>query len=252
MMELQKCLPYENMIYYADNANNPYGPKNKDEIITLSKNITEFLLTKKVKAIVVACNTATGAAISYLRSKYDLPFIGIEPAIKPASKNSKTGVIGVLATEGTFNADHFKKTAENFASDKTIIVKAAHGLVEIVEKGLIDLPESELVIQDSVAGMIENRADQIVLGCTHYPFLMPIIKKYVGEEVEVINPAPAVAKQTVMVLNKFNLNSKNRNKPFYDFYCSAQIGVLKSMVLKYMNCETAVCDFYENHNISPE
>jgi len=198
--ELVKLMPNENYIYYADSANCPYGPKDPEYVRNRSSEIAELLLQKGCELIVVACNTATAAAINYLREKYDIPFVGMEPAIKPAVLNSKTGVVGVLATAGTFKGKLYLDTLAKFAGDVKVIERVGEGLVELVESGKTESPEAEELIRKYVEPMIDSNADHIVLGCTHYPFLINLIEKVVNGRAIIVNPAPAVAHQVQRLL----------------------------------------------------
>jgi glutamate racemase len=207
--ELIKVVPCENTLYVADSGNCPYGPQSKASIISRSDAITKYLISKGAKLIVVACNTATAAAINYLRENYHIPFVGIEPAIKPAIINSKTGVIGVLATKGTFNGELYNNTLKKYSKNTIVLEQIGEGLVEIVEHNQINSQESITILKQYLQPMLEKNVDNIVLGCTHYPFLEPVIKQIVGEKVTIINPAPAVAKRVYEILQKENLFCKN-------------------------------------------
>ena len=173
---IHHLLPNEKTIYLADSKNAPYGQKSKTEIIALSIKNTELLLSMGCKLIVVACNTATTNAIQELRAKYSVPFIGIEPAIKPAATHSKTQTIGILATQGTLNSELFNKTTEKFQKTK-IIEQVGHGIVQLIESGKIDSPEMTQLLQSYLSPMVEANIDYLVLGCSHYPYLIPQIKK---------------------------------------------------------------------------
>lgn len=234
-LELAKILPNEDIIYYADSGNCPYGNRPKSEIIELSIRNTEFLLSKGAKIIVIACNTATGAAIKILRERFDVPFIGMEPAVKPAALRTKTGNIGVLATKGTLESERFKKTKNTYAKGVTVYMKVGKGLVEVVENQLIETDETYELLKKYVQPMLDNQVDKIVLGCTHYPFLAPVFDRLLPENVAVINPAPAVAKQTLRQLKKFKLQSKTKGEtPNYEFHTSGNEQLLANF-LKYIN-----------------
>ncbi|MFH2095163.1 MAG: glutamate racemase [Bacteroidota bacterium] len=215
--EIVALLPNENIHYIADNGNCPYGPKSEQEIINLAERIVGFLLEKKCKLIVVACNTATAAAIDFLREKYSVPFVGMEPAVKPAATTSKTGTIGVLATEGTFRGRLFNETSRKFANDKNVYIQVGHGLVDIVENGKINTPETEELLKKYLEPMLEGGADRIVLGCTHYPFLKKPIEKILGNRAEIIDPSYAVAKRVQELLNANDLTNNSASTPMYSF-----------------------------------
>lgn len=227
--EINKLLPLENSIYLADSKNAPYGLKNKEEIIALSKKNTEFLLNKNCKIIVVACNTATTNAIKELRSTYDVPFIGIEPAIKPAAINSKTNKIGILATKGTLNSELFYNTASSFTNVE-IIEQIGHGLVQLIEKGDIDTPEMIELLKSYLKPMIEQNIDYLVLGCSHYPYLIPQIKKIIPSNIKIIDSGEAVAKQTKNILNKNKLLHLKNNNVSNVFYSNVNSDVLNTIL----------------------
>ena len=199
--EVHALLPNENTIYLADSKNAPYGLKSKEEIISLSCKNTEFLLNKNCKIIVVACNTATTNAIKELRAKYDVPFIGIEPAIKPAAIQSKTNCIGILATKGTLNSELFHKSVTNHP-DVKIIEQIGHGLVQLIENGDINSPEMIELLESYLLPMVEKNIDYLVLGCSHYPYLIPQIKKIIPSNIQIIDSGEAVAKQTKRILEE--------------------------------------------------
>lgn len=201
--ELIKVLPKEQYHYFSDNAHCPYGEKSPLYIRRRGRYITEFLLERGASIIVVACNTATAAAIATLRAEYpDLPFVGMEPAVKPAALGTQSGVIGVLATAGTLKGSKYLNTRGRFQDEVTIVEHVGQGFVELVEKGILDGPEAEAVVRASLEPLLAAGADIIVLGCTHYPFLQPLIERLAGPGVRVIDPAPAVARRTLHVLEE--------------------------------------------------
>ena len=206
-------LQSEDFIYFADSSYCPYGKRSFEEIQKRSCLIVDELINNyDVKLIVVACNTITAAAIDLLRAKYSIPFVGMEPAIKPAALNTKTGVIGVLATEGTFNGRLFKETQEKYASDIKVIIRAGNGLVELIEKGITSGNEIESLLNNYIQPMTEQGADLLVLGCTHYPFLTDTVNK-MFPNLLIIDPAPAVSRHTVNILKEQCLfNNQNNRK----------------------------------------
>ncbi len=215
--EIHQLLPNENTIYLADSKNAPYGQKTKEEIIHLSCKNTEFLLEQNCKLIVVACNTATTNAIKELRTKYKVPFIGIEPAIKPAALHSKTQKIGILATKGTLNSELFYKNVEQF-QDIQILEQIGYGLVELIENGQINSKEMNELLQKYLSPMVQSNIDYLVLGCSHYPYLIPQIKKILPQNITIIDSGEAVAKQTKKILQEtvgFRENSSPSNSIFY-------------------------------------
>ncbi len=211
---LEQELPEYNYIYYADQAHIPYGVHTPDEITKFSFSITDFLLEKNCKLIVVACNTATSASIAKLREKYTVPFVGIEPAVKPASEHSKTGHIGVLATKVTAEGQKLHDAIEKFASNVEVHTEIGYGLVELVEEGKGDSDEAEELLRKYLEPMMEKNIDQLVLGCTHYAFLINRIKKIVGDKVYIVDPAPAVVKRVKQLLEENNITpSGNKKEP---------------------------------------
>jgi glutamate racemase len=199
--EIHKMLPMENTIYLSDSKNAPYGEKSKDEIVALSIKNAELLIELGCKIIVVACNTATTNAIKELRNKYIVPFIGIEPAIKPAALHSKTQTIGILATKGTLNSDLFHQAVLNYPNTK-IIEQIGTGLVKMIEDGQMETPEMAFLLKKYLDPMIEIGIDYLVLGCSHYPYLIPQIKKIIPDNIKIIDSGEAVARQTLKILKE--------------------------------------------------
>ena len=200
--EIRKVLPDEEYIYYSDSANCPYGEKTVEFIIDRCRQITEFLINEGVEIIVVACNTATAAAIRTLREEYPIKFIGMEPAIKPAAQLTRTGIVGVLATAGTLKSEKYLRHKEKYASDIRIVEHVGEGFVELVEAGITSGTEAEATVKSSVEPLLEAGADIIVLGCTHYPFLSDVIIGLAGPEIRLIDPAPAIAKHLIEVMDE--------------------------------------------------
>ena len=203
--EIRKVLPEEKYIYFSDSAHCPYGEKTKEYVTERAREITSTLLSAGADIIVVACNTATAAAINDLRNEFPVSFIGMEPAVKPAAQSTKTGIVGVLATAGTLKADKYLNTRGRFSNGVKIVEHVGQGFVETVEKGIITGHEAEKTVKESLLPLLEAGADRIVLGCTHYPFLMKTIKKvsdelYPERDVEIIDPAPAVARHLLDVM----------------------------------------------------
>jgi glutamate racemase len=226
---IHELLPNESTIYLADSRNAPYGQKSKEDIIALSIKNTEYLLERGAKVIVVACNTATTNAIKELRAKYDVPFIGIEPAIKPAAIHSKTQTIGILATKGTLSSELFNKAVEIY-QDTKIVEQIGHGLVELIEAGEIDSPEMTKLLHSYLEPMIAENIDYLVLGCSHFPYLIPQIKKILPADVQIIDSGEAVARQTQKILQeKVGFHSADQ-KPETIFYTNTNPKVLSDIV----------------------
>ncbi|MFN8273928.1 MAG: glutamate racemase [Flavobacteriaceae bacterium] len=198
---IHQLMPYEDTIYLADSKNAPYGLKSKDEIIALSMKNTEYLLSRNAKIIVVACNTATTNAIKELRAKYEVPFIGIEPAIKPAALHSKAQKIGILATKGTLSSELFNKAVELY-HDTIIMEQIGYGLVELIEGGKLNSPEMTQLLHSYLDPMIREGIDYLVLGCSHYPYLIPQLKEILPAHIQIIDSGEAVARQTLHVLRE--------------------------------------------------
>ena len=228
--EIKTLLPFENTIYLSDSKNAPYGEKSRQEIIDLSVKNTEFLINQNCKLIVVACNTATTNTIKILRNTYDIPFIGIEPAIKPASLKTKTNTIGILATKGTLNSDLFEKTSNTINKQITIKETIGKGLVELIEEGKINTTEMEKLLSSYLIPMMDKKVDCLVLGCTHYPYLIPKIKEIVGNKVEIIDSGQAVAKQTKAILEKYELLNNDEKTGNHQFYINKNKKVLEMII----------------------
>lgn len=228
--EIITLLPHEDTIYLADSKNAPYGQRSTQKIIDLSIKNTELLLKKGCKIIVVACNTATTNAISYLRSTYDIPFIGIEPAIKPAALQTKTNAIGILATKGTLSSELFYKTSGKFTEGIKVIEQIGEGLVPLIESGSIDSPEMNTLLKKYLDPMLKKHIDHLVLGCSHYPFLIPTIREIIGNKVTIIDSGEAVAKQTKAILEKNNLLNVSNQKFQHQLYSNTNIKTLQLIV----------------------
>lgn len=227
--EVHNLLPKENTIYLADSKNAPYGQKSKDEIIALSEKNVEFLLNKNSKLIVVACNTATTNAIAHLREKYQVQFVGLQPAIKPAALNSKTNAIGVLATKGTISSDFFLNSLKAFKKTK-FINQIGHNLVNLIESGEINSELTKKLLIEYTKPMLEENIDHLVLGCTHYPYLIPILKEIIPNHIQIIDSGEAVAKQTKKVLTELNLLNNTNIVTNNEFYINTDHTVLKSFL----------------------
>ena len=209
LREILKVLPLERYIYFADNAFCPYGEKTPEFIQDRGRAVTDFLLSQGADIIVVACNTATAAAIATLRKEYPVKFIGMEPAVKPAALSSETGVIGVLATAGTLKGSKYLNTKGIYKNNVKIAERVGKGFVELVERGVLDGPEAEATVRKSLKPLLDKGADRIVLGCTHYPFLRDVIQRIAGPSVQVIDPAPAVARHLFNVMTEEGIIRKD-------------------------------------------
>ena len=228
--EIHALLPYEDTIYLADSKNAPYGPKGKEAITNLCIKNTELLISKGCKLIVVACNTATTNAINVLRSTYKIPFIGIEPAIKPAALHTKTNAVGILATKGTLSSALFSKTSDLFASNIKVIEQVGDGIVSLIENGNLYSEDMKLLLQNYMQPMIDANIDCLVLGCTHYPYLMPILKDILPKHVTIIDSGEAVAKQTKTILNANNLLNTEITKSKLQFFTNGNPEVMTALL----------------------
>lgn len=242
--EIQRLLPHENTLYLADSKNAPYGEKSKADIVRLSSKNTEFLLDHDCKLIVVACNTATTNAIAFLRGKYDVLFIGIEPAIKPAALQSKSKTVGVLATKGTLASRLFHSTAENHAHGIRIIEQEGTGLVTLIEQGKSDSNETKQLLQTYLDPMLKEGIDYLVLGCTHFPYLIPTLEKLLPKNVRIIDSGEAVARQVKSVLEKNDLINTSGKRGRHQFYSNSNITILKSLIQDVdVNSQVSFLDF---------
>ncbi|RAJ14667.1 glutamate racemase [Olleya aquimaris] len=227
---IHALLSFENTIYLADSINAPYGPKGKDAIIALSEKNTEYLLNQNCKLIVVACNTATTNAIAHLRQTYDVPFIGIEPAIKPAALQTKTKAIGILATKGTLSSELFHNTSQIYSNGVTVVEQEGEGIVQLIESGQIKSSKMKELLTTYLKPMIEANVDYLVLGCTHYPYLIPQLLDLLPKQVKIIDSGEAVARQTKTILEQHELLNSLNIKPSLKFYSNANPKVMEDLL----------------------
>lgn len=218
--EIRRALPGESLVYLGDGKNCPYGSRPREEIRRLADEAVGRLVGEQgCKLVVVACNTATAAAIDFLRAKYDrVPIVGMEPAVKPACLATRSRVVGVLATERSLDGDLFRRTAARYGEGIEVLTVPGRGFVELVEQDREATPEAEACVRAAVEPMLERGADQIVLGCTHYPFLLPVLQRIVaGHGVTIVDPSPAVARRVVQLLDRDGLRAGADLKPQYRF-----------------------------------
>jgi len=230
---IRRELPHENLVYLADSLHAPYGDKTADAIKQRSAAMVDFLLQQKVKAVVVACNTATVSAIQSLRSKFPIPIIGIEPGVKPAMLATQSKVIGVLATEQTLMSQSFIQLAARFSTDISIEVQPCPGLVEQIEGLNLDSPETEVLLKQYLLPLLQKGADTIVLGCTHYAFLSPLIKKIASNGVEIINTHDAVAKEVLRRVQEADLVTSNLERGNESFWVSGDTALADQRFSKF-------------------
>jgi glutamate racemase len=238
--EIVRQLPHERTLYLADQAHVPYGSRELSEVRELSTGVTRFLLSQGAKIVVVACNTASAATLHHLRCAFpEVPFVGMEPALKPAVERTRTGVVGVIATQATFQGELFASLLERYAGDVQVLTQACPKLVAAVEAGALDTPETRALLREYLSPLIEAGADQLVLGCTHYPFLRPAIEQTVGTDVAVIDPAPAVARQTERVLAQRKLKNNHRTASEHVFYTSGDAAAFTVMTQRLLPLDEA-------------
>lgn len=217
--EVCRLLPEESVVYLGDGKNCPYGSRSVEEIRRLSVEAVECLLAHGCKLIVVACNTATAAAIEHLRERYpDLPIVGMEPAIKPACLQTKSRVVGVLATERSLDGDLFRRTAARYGADIEVLTAPGRGFVELVEESREQSDEAVETVRRAMLPMLERGADQLVLGCTHYPFLIEALKRAAaGYAVTFVDPSPAVARRVKQLLEADGMLCEAGHEPCHEF-----------------------------------
>jgi glutamate racemase len=235
--EINQLLPNENAIYLADSKNAPYGPKGKERIIELSIKNTELLLEKNCKLIVVACNTATTNAINYLRQTYNVSFVGIEPAIKPAALKTKTNAIGILATKGTLSSELFHKTSDLYSNGIQIIEQIGEGIVALIENGKTYSEEMRALLLIYLEPMLKANIDYLVLGCTHYPYLIPMLLEMLPKHIKIIDSGEAVALQTKSVLEQNNLINTKNKQPQFQFFTNGNPEIMSSFLNEDLKAE---------------
>lgn len=228
---IREQLPGESVIYFGDQGHIPYGSRSMKQIRDFSVAITNFLIEKQSKIIVVACNTASAAALKYLRETFpQMQFVGMEPAVKPAVENTRTGRVGVLATPATFQGALYASVVERFANGVELFQDTCTGLVQEIERGNLEADRTREILERALLPMLEKNIDTVVLGCTHYPFVIPLIERIVGEEVRVIDPAPAVAKQVRRLLEAGGTSNPSSGSDEITFYTSGNAGSLKALL----------------------
>jgi glutamate racemase len=241
LREVTRQFPAEDLIYLADQAHVPYGTRSRQKVMGYANGIVRYLLSKESKLIILACNTASAVALAELRKRYpDVPFVGMEPAVKPAAAGTRSGVVGVLATPATFQGDLYASTVKRFARGVKIIQETCPGLVDQIESGKIDHPKTSKILNDALRPMLAEGVDEVVMGCTHYPFVIPQIKEIVGENVRVIDPAPAVAKQVGRLLQEYDLLAGSNQTGNIEIFTTGDPQKLEEMLLTLLNLERKV------------
>ncbi len=238
---LLQQVPDESYLYVADSANCPYGPRGNQEILRLSEGIARYLVGGGAKAVVVACNTASAAALAHLRATFpQTPFVGMVPAVKPAAQVTRSGVVGVLATPATFGGRLYEEVVEQHANGVRVLSMACPGLVERVEEGDLDGPETVALLRQCLTPLLDAGADTIVLGCTHYPFLAPVIRALVGTGVALLEPSEAVARQTARVLVERGLRSPGGAEPWRVYATTGDTGHMAVLLRRLLGCDGEV------------
>ncbi|HPR35809.1 MAG: glutamate racemase [Anaerolineaceae bacterium] len=214
-------LPSEATLYFADQAKVPYGERPLEEVRQLAEGVTRMLMSQGAKLIVIACNTASAAALKHLRALYpEFPFVGMEPAVKPAAEQTLSGKVGVLATPSTFQGELYASVVERFAKDVQIYEATCPGLVKQIERGYLNTYLTRGILQRALQPMLAEGVDTLVMGCTHFPFVIPLIQQIAGENVRVIDPAPAIARQTERVLIQQYLTRSSSAEPAHYYLTS--------------------------------
>lgn len=229
LIHLRVYLPAEHLIYLADQAHIPYGPRPPEEVRAFTAAITRFLLRGGAKLIVVACNTATAAALDFLRQAFPrVPFVGMEPAVKPAALTTRSGKVGILATPTTLNSHRYAGLMARFAAGIQVYEDPCDGLVQLIENDELDTPATRDLLRRVIDPMLEAGVDTLVLGCTHYPFIRPLLHEIVGDDVTIIDPAPAVARQARFVLQQRQLTAPDDQTGLTRCFTSGQAERLAS------------------------
>jgi glutamate racemase len=232
LREVRQQMPGHPVIYVADQGHVPYGSRPVEEVRAFSEGITRFLLAQGARVVVVACNTASAAALHHLRQVFpDVPFVGMEPAVKPAAAQTQTRVVGVLATPATFQGELFSSTVERFAQGVTLLRATCPGLVGQIEAGDLRGRRTRAILEEALLPMLQQGVDTIVLGCTHYPFVIPLIEEIAGAGVTVIDPSPAVARQTGRLLAPFGLAGTDAPRASLSFYTTGDVASFKTALL---------------------
>lgn len=244
-------LPHENFIFVADQFHVPYGARPLEQVREFSIGITQWLLRHGAKLIVVACNTASAAALQTLRQTFpQVQFVGMEPAVKPAAEQTQTGVVGILATPATFQGALYASVVARFAQGVTVLQHTCPGLVAQIERGDFDSPQTRAILEDALLPMLARGIDRVVLGCTHYPFVSPLIQKIVGASVQIIDPSPAIARRIQTLLVAQNLRISNSDAPAQThIFTTGSPAALQSMLPRLYPYDTQVRALPWNENM---
>ncbi len=238
---VRDLLPQEDLLYIADQAKVPYGNRPLQEVQSLAEGVTSYLMDQGAKLIVIACNTASAAALKHLRALYpDFPFVGMEPAVKPAAEQTLSGKVGVLATPSTFQGELYASVVERFAQDVQLFQNTCPGLVQQIEKGYLNTPKTRRILEEALDPMMKEGVDTLVMGCTHFPFVIPLIRQITGEDVRVIDPAPAVARQVKRVLDGWGLLAERKRAGKSVFLTSGDVGEMAFLLPKLIGTKAEV------------
>lgn len=240
---IRERLPHENLNYFADAACMPYGNKSAAEVEARSLHIADYLMDQGAKALVVACNTATAAAVQAMRAKVDVPVIGMEPAIKPAVHGSVSGVVGILATSGTISSDKFNRLMQRYTEHAELVVQPCPGLVERIEAGELDSPRIRELLQQYLEPILAKGADTVVLGCTHYPFVIPAIRKIIGDEIRIVDTGEAIARELERQLGIHGLLNMTGRQARYTFTASGRIAELQPVMQKLWGGDMVLSEY---------
>jgi len=238
---LRELLPQEDLLYFADQAKVPYGNRPLEEVRSLAEGVSSYFMDQGAKLIVIACNTASAASLKHLRALYpEFPFVGMEPAVKPAAEQTLSGKVGVLATPSTFQGELYASVVERFAHDVQLFQNTCPGLVQQIEKGYLDTPKTRRILEEALEPMLKEGVDTLVMGCTHFPFVIPLIKQIAGEDVRVIDPATAVGRQVKRVLEGRGLLTTRKIAGKSVFLTSGDKGKLEALLPKLIGVNTEV------------
>ncbi len=240
LSRIRQHLPAEHLLYVADSAYMPYGCKTSAEVKRRCLLVSEFLMNQGIKALVIACNTATSVAVQTLRDELDIPVIGMEPPVKPAVHSSKAGVVGVLATSGTLNSDKFNRLQSRFAAQVELLVQPCPGLVELIEQGDLQTDQIRSLLASCLQPLLDKGVDTLVLGCTHYPFILPLIRQIAGDDVSIVDTGDAIARELKRQLHTYHLLSESHQGGSVQFWSTGDIEAVQPVMSRLWNEQLSV------------